>query len=266
MSPKKIRWIYLLRGIFGMFIFGPTTMICIFLVVGSSFFSRLYFKDERSFQNGIIRFWSNLALSLFSVRLEVEGVQNVPQGSCLFLFNHMSFYDIFSMLAALDDFRFGAKIELYRIPFFSTAMKHAGVLPIARDDRDKVIEVYQQAQERVNQGERFALAPEGTRQQEYKLGSFKSGPFIFALQTKTPIVPVIITGAYEVMKPGQWIPNIDCQERYIRILILQPIPVESYQLDRRHELIQIVHHLMSDALESEKNRYFQMSKPIKSGS
>ena len=244
------------RGFLGIVLFGIATIFCSCCVVGSSFFSRILSKNERVYQNMIIRFWANLALSLFSIQLKVNGLQNVPHGSCLFLFNHMSFYDIFSMLAALDDFRFGAKIELYRIPFLSGAMKHVGILPIARDDRGKVIEVYQQAQDRVLRGERFALAPEGTRQSEYKLGSFKSGPFIFALQTKIPIVPVIITGAYEVMKPGQLIPSLDRQERSIQIEILPSVQVDAYTLEDRHELIQKVYDLMAQALQSKRGTSF----------
>lgn len=247
---------FVLRGILGILLFALATIICSCCVVGSSVLSKFSSKDERTYQNMIIRFWANLALSLFSITLKVKGLQNIPQGSCLFLFNHMSFYDIFSMLAALDDFRFGAKIELYRIPFLSAAMKHVGILPIARDDREKVIEVYQQAQDRVLRGEKFALAPEGTRQNNYKLGAFKSGPFIFALQTKIPIVPVIITGAYEVMKPGQLVPNMDNGSSKIFLRILPAISVDTYDLDHRHELSHHVFEVMSKALEDEKNSFF----------
>ncbi len=262
MMLKEKKIIYLIRGLLGISIFGFVTVLCSCIMMSSRFLSRLYSKEERAFQNGIIRFWANLALSLFSIQLHVEGLENVPKGSCLFLFNHMSFYDIFSMLAALDDFRFGAKIELYRIPFFAGAMKHAGVLPIARDDREKVIEVYHQARERVRRGERFALAPEGSRQDQYELGPFKSGPFIFALETQIPIVPVIITGAFEVMKSGQWIPNLDAPQGNIRIHVLPAISVQGYSFNQRHELMTHVQNLMSQALQNQKSSVFQKTVSV----
>ncbi len=68
-------------------------------------------------------------------------------------------------------------------------MELCGVLPIDRGNRNKVMKVYENAIARVNRGEAFALAPEGTRQKQVELGRFKRGPFEFAINAQMDIVP-----------------------------------------------------------------------------
>src|SRR4051812_10233775 len=63
--------------------------------------------------------WSNPVLKLSGVKIEVRGLNNVPQGGkgFLLLFNHSSNMDIPVLYSNFPrQFRFGAKIELFKIP------------------------------------------------------------------------------------------------------------------------------------------------------
>src|SRR5262249_3071730 len=146
-----------------------------------------------------IQMWAKPLLWVSGVKLEIRGRENVAQGGkgFLILFNHSSNYDIPVLFCFPRSFRFGAKVELFKIPFFGRAMKMCGVLPIDRGNREKVMQVYENAISRVEKGECFALAPEGTRQNQPRIGSFKRGPFEFALNAKMDVVPVVIAGTYE---------------------------------------------------------------------
>ena len=166
----------------------------------------------------IIRFWANLALSLFSIQLKVNGLQNVPHGSCLFLFNHMSFYDIFLclLLWMILDLR---KNWIVSYTISVGGDEELGILPIARDDRGKVIEVYQQAQDRVLRGERFVFSSRGDSAKWVQVRLHLSQDHLFCTSNKIQSSPGL---SLVLMKsqPGQLIPNLDRQERSIQIEIL----------------------------------------------
>jgi 1-acyl-sn-glycerol-3-phosphate acyltransferase len=197
-----------------------------------------YIVNTRPLEDQIVYIWAKNACWMFGVHVKVIGEKNIPAGGFLYVFNHTSWYDIFSMSGWLGSFRFGAKIELFSIPVFGYAMKRAGILPIARDRREEVFKVYKAAEERIQAGERFALSPEGTRQQTEVLGPFKSGPFIFAINAKAPLVPVIVKNAAYVLPKGHWIPNWGTWSRTITLEVLPPIATMGLSLEERPVLQQ----------------------------
>jgi 1-acyl-sn-glycerol-3-phosphate acyltransferase len=188
--------------------------------------------------------WGQASCAMFGVKVKVRGQENIPAGGCIYLFNHTSFFDIFAMQGSLRGFRFGAKIELFKIPIFGIAMRRMGALPIARERRDEVFRVYEAAQHRIERGEKFALAPEGTRQTEEKLGSFKAGPFVFAINAHAPLVPVVIRGAAPILPKGHWIPNHDVWSREITIDVLPAVSTEGVEIKDRPMLQEKVRNEM----------------------
>ena len=177
--------------------------------------------------------WSWPIVFLSGIQLEVECSRLTSKGGCLFLFNHSSYLDIPVLFCAAPlPFSFGAKIELFSIPFFGQAMKMVGVLPIARNNRSQAIRTYQKAEQRVANGECFALAPEGGRNREADaLGDFKSGPFIFARNAKMPLVPVLMAGLKEVMPAGSLIIGGGRWRHKVKVRTLDMIPYEEIPSD-----------------------------------
>lgn len=201
--------------------------------------------NSRKGDDALLRFWARMSLWMFGVKVRLEGVERIPVEGCLFVFNHTSFFDVFTLAAHIPGLRFGAKIELFRIPVFGFAMRRIGILPIDRGAREKVFQVYQRAQDRMRAGEQFALAPEGTRQTEEVLGSFKSGPFVFAINTRAPIVPVVIRNASLILPKGALFPNMGTWSREITMTILPPIRTEEMALTDRPALQSLVREKMA---------------------
>lgn len=214
-----------------------TTILGVMIIPGST--------NKRHFGNFMAMAWGRVSCWLFGVRVRLLNEQNIPKGGCLFLFNHTSFVDVFAMHGYIRNLRFGAKIELFKIPFFGRAMRMIGVLPIARDNIKDVIRVYDEAKARAREGQKFALAPEGTRQPIEKLGSFKTGPFVFAINSQIPIVPVVIKGASASFPKGAVLPNTDRLMQEVTVDFLPMVSVEGVSYDKRHELQQKVHAMMA---------------------
>lgn len=207
--------------------------------------------NNRKIDNWIIKFWAASTCRMFGVRVTVNGETHIPKkAGCIYVFNHTSYFDIWAMSGYLPPFRFGSKIELFSIPIFGWAIRRVGVLPIDRERKESVLKVYAEAKERIIKGDRFALAPEGTRQNTEKLGPFKSGPFVLALQCSAPIVPIIIRNASRVMPKNQFFPNWNRWTDDIILDVLEPIETKQLNLEAKKELMDRVHNTMEKALES----------------
>lgn len=169
--------------------------------------------------------WSRIVNWYFGIDVVAEGFEKIPaSGGGILAFNHQSHFDIPAITgSSRRQVRYGAKIELYKIPFFGAAIRVAGCLPIARDNRKEVFRIYEDAAVKFEQGILYALAPEGTRQSEPHIAAFKKGPFIFAVNAKVPIVPIVIEGANRVLKKGKLLVNLGRMRRTIRVRVLDPI-------------------------------------------
>jgi len=188
--------------------------------------------------------WADLTLKGLQVQLKIIGQENIPQGGCLFLFNHTSFVDIFALTAIVRSIKFGAKVELFSIPFFGQALKAAGVLPITRNNRENAIRTLTEAESRAKNGEKFALSPEGGRNFEEKLLPFKSGPFIFAIKSGVPIAPVIIHGANQVWRKKSLLPSWKQGSFEVSVEFLKPEPVNEFTVETRANLVEKVRRKM----------------------
>lgn len=208
--------------------------------------------NSRRIDDGFIYVWSRISCWMFGVTVCVEGLENIPAKGGVLLFNHTSFFDIFAMGGWIPHLRFGAKIELFNVPFFGLAMRRIGILPIARNNREKAFKVYKRAEESLQNGALIALAPEGTRQISEKLGSFKAGPFVFAINAQAPVVPVVIRNASKILPKGSPFPNLGTWSRPILVKVLPAISTANLHVDDRPQLQGEVHRLMLHVLSGSR--------------
>ncbi len=216
-----MRVIYFLLSALGaaIFLVGTFLLSVLALMVG--------WTGWQPIQSLIVRTFGRMGLFCFRIRVKTHGDLSAPPSGGIYLFNHQSHLDILAMTAHLPpSFRYGAKIELFKIPFFGPAMRSFGVLPIPRNNRAEAFKVYERAGDRLRAGALFALAPEGTRQPSPEIGPFKKGPFIFAIQCKAPLIPVILKGLYEALPRQDLLPNT---RRFIHTVDLKVLPAISTQ-------------------------------------
>lgn len=222
-----------------------------FLLTISSFcfLQNLVFKNKK-YDDFVVQMWARMSLAMFGVQVHVHGLENIPSGKgAVFIFNHSSFFDIFALGAKIPQLRFGAKIELFKIPLFGFAMKRVGMLPINRARRETVFKVYEDARHRILQGERFALAPEGGRSTDKTLLPFKSGPFVFAIQSQAWLVPVVISGADQILPKGEFVPNKFRWKTHIDLHILPALDGAAFEIEKRQELQRLAYEVMRQTYE-----------------
>jgi 1-acyl-sn-glycerol-3-phosphate acyltransferase len=210
----------------------------------------LVFTGLKSKVDYFIHKWALIVCFLARVEVHGSGNENEPHRSCLYTFNHLSLLDIPIILVVVrNSIRFGAKQELFRIPIFGHAMRAAGVLKINRGNRNEAISTLQKAQDRIQEtGQSFILAAEGTRQSENRIGEFKSGPFVLAIDSQCPLVPVVVCGAHEALPKKDLFFRLEKKHK-VYVEILPSIDIKQYTFEQRHELKKMVRNQMADVFD-----------------
>jgi len=170
------------------------------------------FADRRGFfAHGCARVWSWLILATTGVAVELTGVDTLtPRQTYIFVSNHQSIYDIPIVFSTLPyQVRIIAKKSLGRFPFLGWHLRRTGHLLVDRRSPDPRA-ILRQWMELVSKGLSLVVFPEGTRSLDGRIGRFKAGSFLLAIQAGLPIVPVAISGSRHVMlknrlmvKPGK---------------------------------------------------------------
>jgi 1-acyl-sn-glycerol-3-phosphate acyltransferase len=151
-----------------------------------------------------LAWWARGILEAAQVRVEIEGRERVPSRPVLFMSNHGSHLDVpILYVACPGSLRMIAKAELFKVPVWGRAMRDAGFISVDRSgDREQARIAMARAGETIGSGISIWIAPEGTRSRDGSLGKLKRGGFRLAVETATPIVPVRIDGAREILPPG----------------------------------------------------------------
>ncbi|PLX81189.1 MAG: 1-acyl-sn-glycerol-3-phosphate acyltransferase [Desulfuromonas sp.] len=184
----------MLRTLFFFTLFGPWTLLSMSVGIPLSFLSPDYLHN-------VARFWGKGCLLLGGAKLDVTGIENIPTDRpVIFMPNHQSNFDIPALFSAIPgQFRWLAKMELFKVPLFGLTMRRSGYIPIDRSNRRKSLESIRLAAQRISNGTSVVIFPEGTRTSDGKLQLFKKGGFHLALQAGVSVIPVTIDGSYAMM-------------------------------------------------------------------
>ncbi|KAI4380078.1 hypothetical protein MLD38_006306 [Melastoma candidum] len=160
-------------------------------------------RCKRKAHQFIAGIWSTLTVALF-YRIEVYGRENLPPSDvpALYVSNHQSFLDIYTLLTLGRNFKFISKTSIFHFPIIGWAMNMMGTVPLKRMDSRSQLECLKQCMHLIQNGASVCVFPEGTRSKDGKLGEFKKGAFTIAAKTKVPVVPITLIGTGRIMPAG----------------------------------------------------------------
>lgn len=174
------------------------------IVLGTLSIGSSLFEPRGRFAHGCARLWAWLILATTNVRVRVEGLERLEPGrTYVFAANHQSIYDIPVIFASLPyQLRIIAKESLGRFPFLGWHLRRTGHMLVdrRRPDRSGILAWARALPEK---GLSLIVFPEGTRSLTGRLGPFKAGGFLLALQAGLPVVPLSVVGSRHVMRKGR---------------------------------------------------------------
>jgi 1-acyl-sn-glycerol-3-phosphate acyltransferase len=196
----------------------------------------------------IARFWGRSILIVSRIKVSVIGMSNIDVSkSYIYMSNHQSNFDIPVLLGHLKvQFRWLAKMELFKIPIFGHAMRKAGYISIDRNNRESAFASLNIAARKIKNGVSVLIFPEGTRSRDGHIQPFKKGGFVLAVDSGVPIVPIVITGTRSIMAKGSFriIPG------KVRVIIHQPIQTSPYTRETKEALMESVRRVICDSLQN----------------
>jgi 1-acyl-sn-glycerol-3-phosphate acyltransferase len=175
------------------------------------------------------RVWARAHLAAMGISPRYSGLEHAAgEAPRIFLSNHLSTVDIWALVPVLPvTTRFVSKRSIFWIPILGQAMMLAGFIGIDRKDRASAIRSLEGAAGTVKAGASVILFPEGTRSRDGRLAPFKRGSFHLALQAGVPVVPVAISGTFNVVRPR----SIVVHPGPVRVTFAPPIDVGPYADD-----------------------------------
>ncbi len=197
---------------------------------------------------GLIKGGSRAILFVCGIRLRVRGRENVVRGRAVMaMMNHVNFFDPFVFQAVFPEPLRGAEEEShFRWPFYGGALRRIGQFPIDRTNTQQAVGSLRRATAWLRDHPRFSfgIMPEGTRTLDGRLGPFKRGGFLMALDAGLDILPVVEKGAFEIVHKGSKV----IRPGRVEVTIEPAIPTAGYTKDNVGELVERVRRVFLDRL------------------
>lgn len=207
------------------------------------------FKSEEEYKvilHKTVNGWAAYILKVLGVKVNVKGMENLPEGNCLFVSNHQGNIDFLLLMAYLDkQLGFIAKKEILKFRILSMWMKEMHCVFLDRQNIRESLKAINKGIDNLNHGYSMAIFPEGTRSKSHKLGEFKKGSMKLATKTNEPVVPIALDNTFKVFEAEKGKIN----SATVTLSILKPIYVSELTKEDKANLADIIR----EKIETELN-------------
>ncbi len=216
-------------------------------VLGTLSLASSLFDRRGYFAHGCARTWSWLILATTGVSVNVTGLELLSRDrTYVFVSNHQSIYDIPVLFASLPfQLRIIAKESLGTFPFLGWHLRRTGHLLVDRRNPDRA-GILRRWRELVGEGLSLIIFPEGTRSADGRVGVFKPGSFVLAVEAGLDLVPVSVDGTRFVMSKG----HLTTRPGRVTLRVHAPISTAGQDVRRARSLAEQARQIVADTLEA----------------
>jgi len=242
---KIQRFFQIAYNIYAFFIFFIALLILFPLVLITLLLPK---KTRGNIIYQLTRFFIDIAMLLIGIwHTTIYEAPHNSKKPLIFIFNHISYLDALIILKAIRNqhIRGLGKYEIAKIPIFGLIYSSAVILVKRSDKADRARSVADLKQA-ISDNISIILAPEGTFNETNKpLIDFFDGAFRIAIETKTPIKPLLFLDAYDRLNYSK---SFSLTPGKSRIVYLEEFPVDEYEVADIPVLKQKVYESMEAAL------------------
>ncbi len=186
-----------LFSIYGFLLFISFMLVLFPVVFIASFFGKI---RGGNIIYKVCQLWADCVMLLWGIRhRNIYEVPHDPTRQYVFVFNHISYMDIPMLMKSIrrQHFRILGKAEMATVPVFGFFYRNAVVM-VDRTSAEKRARSVQKLKAVIRKGISVVIAPEGTfNTTHYPLKEFYDGAFKIAIETQTPIKPILFLDTYD---------------------------------------------------------------------
>ena len=147
------------------------------------------------------KIWSILFCAILLLPVKVVRNKNVHRKtSYVFVANHQGSFDIFLIYGFLNrNFKWMMKKSLRKAPFIGKACEAAGHIFVDKSGPKKILATIEQGRNTLKDGMSLVIFPEGSRSFTGHMAEFKKGAFMLADELQLPVVPLTISGSFNIL-------------------------------------------------------------------
>ncbi|KAI4306095.1 hypothetical protein L6164_029403 [Bauhinia variegata] len=177
--------------------------------------------------------------------ITIEGAEYSNE-KAIYISNHAPPIDIFLIMWLTPTGTVGiAKKEIIWYPLFGQLYVLANHLRIDRSNPTVAIESMKEAARTIVKNNlSLIIFPEGTRSKNGRLLPFKKGFVHLAIQSRLPIVPMVLGGTHKAWRKG----SLRVRPAPLTIKYLPPISTENWKLDKIDDYVKMVHNIYAENL------------------
>jgi 1-acyl-sn-glycerol-3-phosphate acyltransferase len=235
-----------LYTIYALFWFAVFTLLAFPLVVIFSFFGK---RRGGNLICYMARIWADIWYFMLGIRHEnIFESSYDPSRNYVFLFNHISYMDIPCLFKAIrkQPFRVLGKEEIKKIPVFGFIYSRGAVM-VDRGDTARRAKSVRALKSLLKHHISIGIFPEGTfNETGNALKSFYDGAFRIAIETHTPIKPVLFLDNYHLLNYREL---LGLKHGKSRAVFLEEISPEGFTLKQISLFKQKVYGIMENKLK-----------------
>ncbi|CAN5694461.1 lysophospholipid acyltransferase family protein [soil metagenome] len=231
-------------------IYGFTLFILVMLLLFPFVFIASFFGKIRggNYIYYICQRWTDIMLIAWGIRH--SNIYEVPHDvsrQYVFVFNHISYMDIPMLMKAIrkQHFRILGKAEMAKVPVFGFFYRNAVVM-VDRTSAEKRAASVKRLSAVIRMGISVVIAPEGTfNTTHYPLKEFYDGAFKIAIETQTPIKPMLFLDTFDRLNYNS---VLSLTPGKSRVIYLDEISVEGLEANDVKMLKEKVYKVMEEKL------------------
>ncbi|MBP1743970.1 MAG: 1-acyl-sn-glycerol-3-phosphate acyltransferase [Firmicutes bacterium] len=217
--------------------------------VNTFFLRRKSVRDTDEYVYRTARKMVNHFMKISDSKMVVKGLENIPEGACVFVSNHQAIFDVFLLMSNIDkQFGFIAKKEIRRYPFIGFWINAIHSVFMDRSNVREGMKSINEGVERIKQGYSLVIFPEGTRSLKSQMAPFHKGSMKLAVKAGAPIVPITLDGTYKVLETGNQV-----RGHVMNLIVHKPVMISGLSEQDRRNLSDTVYNTIKNGLEELKD-------------
>lgn len=176
--------------------------LAVFPITGLVLLITMLFRSPRQVDS-VLRFFARFTLKLAGAGLRIRYSTDFdPDRTAIFICNHVNVFDPMAVISAVPQHMRGMELEShFHFPVYGSVIRRCGNIPIPKKrGRAELRELTARIKAAFEAGVSIVVFAEGHRTRDGHVAPFQKGIFNLARDLGMPIIPMSLTGTYELKR------------------------------------------------------------------